>query len=408
MDEKQTAKKQWYQKWWVWSIVAYVLLFIWVKVISRNPASPIVFIIGVPITVFGIWIVRKILKDKERIADDTKRKNKAGIFSLFIIFGGLMVIIGFATLWASPVDKTESVVTNIVFKGIGENTSPLAVSDLKLLKKENTYTIVGTLKKTSIDPTDSYFDFNIILIDDNGKYIQKKQTGTRPKPFDLYHNGNLFTNGSTFHFELPISITSSDKPPVTIEFSDIKEMSKADLIRITIDDAKDNLNKQNYDSAKQYANKVLEYEPDNAEAKTLLEQATVKEQEQKELKAEDAQKTENKTTATPTPAPTQKADSQGANTQEPKWYRAEGFQATIGAKLYYGTGDERMYVGKVIEIRDFKKDETPDGKKLKGMLLEMDGGSVEWKDRMVVYDDPKWSVKAEDLAEDAKKDAIPN
>jgi hypothetical protein len=345
--------KVWYEKWWAWVIIAILLLLI---IASLTPLLT----------------------------------SKSGRFV-----------------------ETKSNMENIVFKGIDENSVPLAVTDLKLVQEEESkygsdtfysYTVIGTLKKNSTDPKEGFFDFSVTLIDKNGKYLETKHTDTKPSPFWGNDKTPLFTYGSTYHFELELSYLGTD-PPVAVEFSQIKEFNKAEFILVSLDEVKDYITKEYYGDAIRIANKVLEFDPNNAEAKALIEQITPLEAEKK---ANEDNKQSNISIATEKPASNIPVATENTQKQEPKWYRAEGFQASIGANLYYGTGDDRAYVGKVLSIKDFSKNDSPDGTAFNGMYLEMYDGSYEWKDRMVVYNDSKWSVKAEDLSEEAKKTATPN
>ena len=80
---------------------------------------------------------------------------------------------------------------------------------------------------------------------------------------------------------------------------------------------------------------------------------------------------------------------------EEKSTRKEG-NIYIGVKLYYGAGDEKMYVGEVVDISE--KVRMANGKTFRGVCLKMYGGSIEWKDRNEIILSGKWYVKSDDPA----------
>jgi len=221
------------------------------------------------------------------------------IFLLLALFISIFIL--FTSCKTSQREEREDLeeieLENIVFKGIDENTIPLAAADLKLLQGgykygediNYTYTVIGTLKKTSPEPVESFFEFSVILIDENGKYIKTEKTDTRPGPFSPRNDRELFMHNSTYHFELEIHTFNSDKVPVAVEFIDIKELNKSEFILITLNDAKDHINKEYYNDAKKIINLVLTHEPDNMEAKSLLEQIALLEEQEIE---EDEEETE--------------------------------------------------------------------------------------------------------------------
>jgi len=172
---------------------------------------------------------------------------------------------------------------NIEFRGIDANSTPLAATGLKLLQREREsssgmeyeYTVVGTLSKTSSDLNESFFSFEIILIDEFGRHIATESTDTMPGPFSPRHNNKLLSHGGTHHLEEEIRAWREESQPVAVEFASIKESSKDDFIRITLDEAIETLKKDNstsIKSAKRYVELVLEHDPNNVEAKELLEQ----------------------------------------------------------------------------------------------------------------------------------------
>ena len=191
---------------------------------------------------------------------------------------------------------------NIEFRGISSNSTPLAATGLKLLQrerdsssgKEYEYTVVGKLSKTSSEENETFFSFEITLIDEFGRHIENDSIDTMPGPFSPRHNNKLLSHGDTHHLEEVIRAWRNENQPVAVEFSSIKEFSKEDFIRITLDEVIDRINKEQFDGARRNANLVLEYDPDNEEAKALLEEITLLEEQ------------EDEPTPTPvdTPAPT--------------------------------------------------------------------------------------------------------
>lgn len=206
-------KKKWFKRWWVWVIAGFLLLYILVK--ANNSISPIACILGLLLSVFSGTYLWKLLHEADiEVRKQNKKRVKYTIIALAI--GVILSLTGYFTLSLSKSEKAEIEVeiSDIVFEGVDENTTPLAATDLKLLKKGNIYTVIGTLKKNSIDPDESYFDFSVILIDENDKHIKITNASTMPEAFGGHDNRTLFTNGSTYHFELEIYTVSTDKIPV--------------------------------------------------------------------------------------------------------------------------------------------------------------------------------------------------
>lgn len=203
----------------------------------------------------------------EFIGEKKKLSRKAIIW---IITASIALLVVIALSICIPVsihirNNTEHIVTNVDFNGIDENSVPLSASDLKLFKKGDTYTVVATLKKNSTEPQEGYFEFDISLLDKNGKRINSGHIDTMPTPDNTY---SLFTYGSENYFEYDMYISSGNKP-VQIAFSNIQECGKEQLIRLTLDKAKEYLSKQDLDNTKKYALEVLKYDPENIEAKAL-------------------------------------------------------------------------------------------------------------------------------------------
>ncbi len=100
-------------------------------------------------------------------------------------------------------------------------------------------------------------------------------------------------------------------------------------------------------------------------------------------------------------AETKQAENNQTNTEQKnnqttsKWISPSG-NIYIGVKLYYGAGDEKMYVGEVVDISE--KVRMANGKTFRGVCLKMYGGSIEWKDRNEIILSGKWYVKSDDPA----------
>ena len=263
-------KDDWTETWWGGWLIAGGLFggafFIAWLTKAENPLSPIISIIGVVGVVMGGYFLYKLLK--ERSTEHTQNKNKIKYISIAISVCAIMAIVGMCsmTMELPSFSEREKVIKNISLNGADENSIPLAVSDLKLLKKGNDYTVICNLKKNSTEPTEGFFDFSIALVDKNGKYIKKENINS------IDNDLPQFTYGSTYHLEKRIYISKDENKPVVIEFTDIKEYDKTTFTQSALNKAREHLNDEYTSSAKEYINKVLEYEPDNAEAKALLEQ----------------------------------------------------------------------------------------------------------------------------------------
>ena len=97
------------------------------------------------------------------------------------------------------------------------------------------------------------------------------------------------TKPGAYHLELDFSSASSDETPVTVEFLDVKEVSKAEFISATIGEAKNYVSQKCYDDARVVIDFVLKFEPNNAEAKALInemDEVIKKEKEESELRAQ--------------------------------------------------------------------------------------------------------------------------
>ena len=271
MKKQNNDNKKIYQKWWVWVIGIFLLL--WLKQKSDNPISPVLFIAGIIAIIFGGTLLWKNLADKNT-EEQPYSKEKIKHISIILIVGIILSITGFSTLSfdSTSIREKEKLISNVTFKGLDENSSPLAASDLKLFKKGNTYTIVTTLKKNSTEPKERYFEFDICFADKNGKYIDTEHISTIPSSSYSSTDMPLFTNGSNNHFEQDIYISSKEKP-IVIEFTNIKEFDKEHFIMLTIEKIKQSLNNQYFDQARKYVEEILEYDPNNEEVKKLLQQA---------------------------------------------------------------------------------------------------------------------------------------
>ena len=169
-------------------------------------------------------------------------------------------------------NNTEQVLSNITFEGIDNNSAPLAAYDLKLFKKQHTYTVVATLKKNSTEPQEGYFEFNISLFDENGKRIKSDYINTMPTPDNNTYS--LLKYGNEDYLEHNIYISDKSKP-VKVTFSDIKELDKTYFINYMLEQSKSYLAKQDTETSKKYALEVLKYDPENIEAKALSGQTAL-------------------------------------------------------------------------------------------------------------------------------------
>jgi len=136
----------------------------------------------------------------------------------------LMVVFILSAMLSACSGSSEKLV-DVEFRGISGETTPLAGSDMKLLKAGDTYTVIATLQKTGAEPESSYFEFSIALVDKNGKHIEKIQQDTKSLP--------TFTDGATAHFQTEITIASKSVP-VAVEFLEIQEIDA--LAEVTYND----------------------------------------------------------------------------------------------------------------------------------------------------------------------------
>ena len=190
-----------------------------------------------------------------------------------IISGAVALLIIIILSIAIPVsmhikNNTEQILSNITFEGIDNNSAPLAAYDLKVFKKQHTYTVVATLKKNSTEPQEGYFEFNISLFDENGKRIKSDYINTMPTPDNTY---SLLKYGNEEYLEHNIYISDKSKP-VKVTFSDIKELDKTYFISYMLERSKSYLAEKDTEKSKKYALEVLKYDPENIEAKALLGQ----------------------------------------------------------------------------------------------------------------------------------------
>lgn len=150
-----------------------------------------------------------------------------------------------------------------------------------------------------------------------------------------------------------------------------------------------------YEKAKSRAEKILTYdlsESDKKEAEKIKKDAEQKLEEKNQQKKAEEEKKQ---------AETKQAENNQTNTEQKnnqttsKWISPSG-NIYIGVKLYYGAGDEKMYVGEVVDISE--KVRMANGKTFRGVCLKMYGGSIEWKDRNEIILSGKWYVKSDDPA----------
>lgn len=257
MNDLKNKLKKYYSKKWVWVIAILFLLYIRLK--ANNVVALIILVIGLLCIVFGAWQLWKRYKSDE--------KKPTNPLIIVMVLGLLFSVFGYCTLDVFQISSEKEKLVKTEFYGIDENSSPLSASNLKLLKKGYTYTVIGDFKKESTKPTESYFDYDIILIDKHGKYIKTEKVTTIPTP----ENGNiLFKSGGSKHFEKEIFVFEDNKP-VKVEFANIKEYSKEEFINNTIKKAEEEIKSNNLSNAQKYIELALKYTPTTDELKSLLE-----------------------------------------------------------------------------------------------------------------------------------------
>ena len=337
-NQQQQNKKK--TKYIILGIIAGVIILL--TVISP---LPVLFLVGVVFLITGIWIIRRVLKKVVDEAAKKKQREKAGIFSLFIIVGALMAGVSFIPLTVESYETIEArVIDNIVFSGIDENSTPLAAFDLKLQQGGTkrgssvlyTYTVIGTLRKNSTNPVESFFEFNITLVDDIGRQYVTQQVDTMPSVFFGRDNRTLFTLGSTSYYEFEIQ-TSFDNQPVAVEFTSVKEVSKAEFMRITLDDAISKISNKYYNDATRVVNFALSFEPENTEAHALLEQIALLQEKESVEEESPSQEMQTDTSYKTTPADTAPSTTQPTGVDEAlQKYQVLGYMPVTSDNLFDG------------------------------------------------------------------------
>ena len=242
----------------------------------------------------------------------------------------LLVACGGGGSWQTA-DWSEDVeMENVEFKGVSATSVPMAVSNLRILQRERpssgsydttdfTYTIIGTLQKTSTNVDESFFTFDVVLIDEFGRHIKSENVSTMP----WRTTEPLFKHGSTKHLELEILVLPfhSDKQTVAVEFNNINEVDKDGFIRILLDMAIDRIERENdndiywradLEQAENYLKLVLHHNPNNIEADELLERIIIQREQRDDEehnisvddKPEEDEIIEPDSTPTPEPSPT--------------------------------------------------------------------------------------------------------
>lgn len=251
---------------WISAVLFGIPLTIsWIKK-SINPISPIIAMIGIVGVVSCGYLLSKFIKGQ--ISGEQRNKSKIKYTSIVLAVCAVIAVIGICSVnFPLPsFSDRENVIKNVTLNGIDENSSPLAVSDFKLIKKGDTYTVVATLKKNSTEPQEGYFEFNISLFDENGKRIKSDHINTMPTPDNNTYS--LLKYGNEEYLEHNIYISDKSKP-VKVTFSDIKELDKIYFINYMLEQSKSYLAKQDTETSKRYALEVLKYDPENIEAKAL-------------------------------------------------------------------------------------------------------------------------------------------
>ena len=257
---------------WISAVLFGIPLTIsWIKK-SINPISPIIAMIGIVGVVSCGYLLSKFIKGQ--ISGEQRNKSKIKYTSIVLAVCAVIAVIGICSVnFPLPsFSDRENVIKNVTLNGIDENSSPLAVSDFKLIKKGDTYTVVATLKKNSPEPQEGYFEFNISLFDENGKRIKSDHINTMPTPDNNTYY--LLKYGNEEYLEHNIYISDKSKP-VKVTFSDIKELDKTYFINYMLEQSKSCLAKQDTETSKKYALEVLKYDPENIEAKALSGQTAL-------------------------------------------------------------------------------------------------------------------------------------
>jgi len=252
----------------------------------------------------------------------------------------LLVACGGGGSWQTA-DWSEDVeMENVEFKGVSATSVPMAVSNLRILQRERpssgsrdttdfTYTIIGTLQKTSTNVEESFFTFDVTLIDEFGRHIKSENVSTMP----WRTTEPLFKHGSTKHLELEMLVLPfhSDKQAVAVEFNNINEVDKDGFIHILLDMAIERIERENdndiywradLEQAENYLKLVLHHDPDNIEANELLERlATQREQRNNEDEEEHdisvADDPIDEIEPTPSPEPSATPESSPTPTPSP-------------------------------------------------------------------------------------------
>ena len=221
-----------------------------------------------------------------------------------IIARTAIVAVGCAVIWFGVLKKDIPDFLNfsqvpLEVRGISVESSPLASDDMKLVKNGSKYEVIGTLKKTSAEPEQSYFSFHVVLVDENGKYLTDD-----PGSYANTKSMSAFSNGSTAHFQKTFTVSRNEKPVAAV-FDRINEISLADWnvekAESNLSTARYKLKNGEYGSAKYYAELTLELSPDNEEAKAIIAEAEIKAKENPSATAEE---TPIDSAASPTPSPT--------------------------------------------------------------------------------------------------------
>lgn len=148
-----------------------------------------------------------------------------------------------------------------------------------------------------------------------------------------------------------------------------------------------------YEKAESRIKQIMTYdlsENDKKEAEKIKKEIEQKlEEKNKQKNAEVSNKqTENSQTKT-------EPQNNQNNQTKSKWISPSG-NIYIGVKLYYGAGEEKMYVGEVIDVNE--RVIMPNGEIIRGVCLKMYGGSIEWKDRNQIILNGNWYIKSDDPA----------
>ena len=231
---------------------------------------------------------------QQRLRQDESRKNRRAHFKRhWKVYLGIIVVLFIVGAVHSCITnqnaKPKDVTRSIKITGIDKNSNPLSIPDVKITRTKRsgttTYAFVTDFKKTSAAQSETYFTFNIILVDKSGKYTNTIDVDTMPGVLSSNTN-KLLSAGDTFHFEEDFRFLK-DSELTELIFTDITEYTKQDFISQTLANIRKDVDGGFYDSAQASIDFLLKYDPNNTVVKEIAE--TVEElQEQRKADAQAA------------------------------------------------------------------------------------------------------------------------